>query len=202
MRNFQIDFKRYTFNEEDDWGDYDNGKPRKGHFDKLGYCRHNYKCNDGKHHNYLEHVAKWEYFNGKIPEGMEIDHKKPIRNGGTNKLSNLRLVNHKENMNNETTIDNFKKSKEIISDESRKKMSDAKKGKPNLSLSKPVYQYTLDGNFIKEWPSASEAARNITKNGFNNCIVRCCNGGYYSIGRGKWVNINQYKGFKWSYNYE
>ena len=26
MRNYYADYSRYSFNPEDDWGDYDNGK--------------------------------------------------------------------------------------------------------------------------------------------------------------------------------
>ena len=56
----------------------------------------------------------------------------------------------------------------------------------NGKLSKPAYQYTLNGELVKIWPSVSEAARN----GFNHTsISRCCNG-----------KIKNYKNYKWSYN--
>ena len=105
-REYIVDYNRYTFNAEDDWGDYDNGVYRKGFIDKNGYCYHMYKCNDGKRHSMSEHIAKWEYFNGRIPDGLEIDHIIPVRNGGTNKLSNLRLVTKKENANNPLSLEN------------------------------------------------------------------------------------------------
>lgn len=110
-RNYQVDYSRYTFNADDDWGDYDNGKYREGSNDDEGYRRHNYWCDDGKRHNMLEHTAKWEFFNGRIPEGMEIDHVLPIRIGGTNNLCNLRICTHKENINNAETIKLFSKIK-------------------------------------------------------------------------------------------
>lgn len=188
--------KRYTFNAEDDWGDYDNGKPRAGHFTK-GYCCHNYKCDDGKHHNFLEHRVKWKYFNGDIPEGYEIDHIIPVKNGGTNKLSNLRIVPHKDNMNNKKTIENFKKAKEHISEDTKKKISESKKGKTNIALAKKVLQYNLNGTFIKEFDSASDAAR--AKNTFNTLIIRCCNGGFFSKKRNKWVNVSQSLGYIWKW---
>lgn len=50
----------------------------------------------------------WEAFNGKIPEGYEIDHINTIRND--NRLENLRLFTHKENCNNPLTIENYKQS--------------------------------------------------------------------------------------------
>ena len=104
--------KGYTFIAEDDWGCYnEKGRYLKGTFDKDGYCAHNrVLCDDGKHHNLREHNMKWEYFNGEIPEDKVIDHIIPISNGGTNKLSNLRLVTPKENSNNQMTRRNLSKA--------------------------------------------------------------------------------------------
>ena len=59
------------------------------------------------------------------------------------------------------------------SEESKKKMSDKKKGIPNEKLSKKVLQFTLTGEFIREWPSAAECGRN----GFDRSSVSaCCRG--------------------------
>ena len=59
------------------------------------------------------------------------------------------------------------------SEEARRKMSLAKKGKPNVKLSKPVIQLTLDGEFVREWESAKEAGRN----GFDSsAVTKCCRG--------------------------
>ena len=88
------------------------------------------------------------------------------------------------------------------SDETKKKMRDSKKGKPapnkgkpmseeqkkklkNGKLSKRVLQFTLTGEFIREWPSTAECERN----GFDSSAVgRCCNGKRKSA-----------YGFKWCY---
>ena len=52
-------------------------------------------------------------------------------------------------------------------------------------VSKKVYQYTLDGTFIKEWPSTAECGRN----GFNQGhVASCCRG-----------DKKQYKGYLWKY---
>ena len=60
--------------------------------------------------------------------------------------------------------------------------------------SKKVYQYTLNGELVKIWDSVNEAGRS----GFqSSCISLCCNGGRYK--NGKWMNIKQHKGYKWSY---
>lgn len=51
--------------------------------------------------------------------------------------------------------------------------------------SKPVLQYTLDGEFVREWPSIMEAARNGYYQGH---VVACCQG-----------KRKAHKGFIWKY---
>ena len=81
--------------------------------------------------------------------------------------------------------------------ETKKKISLSKKGKPSPNkgkpmseeqkkkLSKKVLQFTLDGEFIREWPSTAECERN----GFNHSAVSaCCNG-----------KLKSAYGFKWCY---
>lgn len=66
----------------------------------------------------------------------------------------------------------------------------------NSDKSKQVYQYTMDGELVKIWSSTREAGRN----GYNQRhISDCCNGGFYYKSRGKWINVTQHKGFRWSY---
>ena len=60
-----------------------------------------------------------------------------------------------------------------------------RKALTNGKCSKKVLQFTLDGEFVREWPSISECSRN----GFNKGnVCACC--------RGK---KPQYKGFLWMY---
>ena len=59
-------------------------------------------------------------------------------------------------------------------------------GTRNEKVSKKVYQYTLDGEFVREWKSTAECGRN----GFRQSSVsKCC------LGKQK-----SHKGFIWSYN--
>lgn len=44
------------------------------------------------------HRIIWEMHNGRIPEGMEIDHINHIKTD--NRIENLRLVSHKQNLSN------------------------------------------------------------------------------------------------------
>ena len=200
-RNYQVDYSRYSFKAEDDWGDYDNGEQREGYF-KDGYCCHSYLCNDGKWHRIAEHIAKWEYFNGKIPEGLVVDHIIPIKNGGTNKLSNLRIGTQDDNMNNEISIDNMKKAakERWNNDEYANNMleirnTDSYKEKQrlihlnNTSTSKKVGQYDkITGELIRIWESTMEAERQL---GIKNAnISACCL---------KKPHYNSAGGYKWDY---
>lgn len=192
MRNYSVDYDRYTFEAEDDWGDYDYGKPRTGYINKNGYVVHRYLCDDGKWHTVFEHIAKWEYFNGKIPEGMEIDHIQPVKDGGTNYFGNLRLVTHKENMRNPTTLAKMKASSK---DEDRnRKISNKLKGKKKTEEHrrnaakghwKKVYQYTKELELVKIWDSPKQADE---EGYFYKSIMRCCRG-----------ERKTHKGYRWSY---
>lgn len=72
-------------------------------------------------------------------------------------------------------------------EETRKKLSEAKKGIPNIKLSKPVLQIDKNTNeIIAEFLSISEAQRQL---GYNQSgISNCCNG-----------NRKTCCGFKWQY---
>ena len=52
------------------------------------------------------------------------------------------------------------------------------------STSKPVKQYSIDGEFIQEWPSQSAASRisHVPRTNIN----KCCNGERESAGNFKW----------------
>ena len=81
------------------------------------------------------------------------------------------------------------------SDETKQKISKVHKGKPahnkgkpmseeqKKKLSKKVLQFTLDDEFIREWPSVAEVGRN----GYNfSHIAACCRGEYKSAYGYKW----------------
>lgn len=75
-------------------------------------CRHGYIQVDlkkeGKRKSFYVHRLVWEAFNGRIPEGLEVDHKNTKRSD--NNLHNLRLKTHQDNLNNPSTIENKIKS--------------------------------------------------------------------------------------------
>lgn len=128
----------------------------------------------------------------------EVDHLIPVNDGGTDEVFNLKWCTHEENMNN--PISKLKQENRCgdknpmfgkhHTEVAKKKMSEARKGKKfNMPLnnagSKKVYQYTLEGELVKIWPSVAECKRN----GFDNgTISKCCNG-----------KEKTHKGYIWSY---
>lgn len=80
-------------------------------------------------------------------------------------------------------------------DETKEKISKGLQNHPEKS--KTVYQYTLDKNLVKIYPSTREAARQTGYNQAN--IWSCCTGGFFSKKRNKWINRIQYNGYIWSY---
>ena len=66
-----------------------------------------------------------------------------------------------------------------------KRVSDTQINDQNKS--KKVIQFTLDGEFVREWPSVNECRRN----GFNQGhVAACCRGN---------TKLKTYKGYKWKY---
>lgn len=118
---------------------------------------------DKKKKRFLVHRLVAEAF---IPNPLnlpQINHKD--ENPSNNKVSNLEWCDNKYNHNYGTI---------------NKRVAD--------KLSKPVLQFTLNGEFVREWSSTAECGRN----GFDfSAVAKCC--------RGK---LKQYKGFIWKYKGE
>ena len=168
----------------DRWVDGKNGNKRfvKGRILKpsLGRDRGGYPhvilSNNGVKKTCSAHKLIFEAFNGKVPEGYEINH--IDENKQNNILSNLNLLTHEANMRWGTHNERV-----------------AKANTNNKLRSKSVIQKYLDGKVIKIWPSLHEIEREL---GYNNShIAECCRGGFYR--KGKWINITQAYGYLWQY---
>lgn len=121
------------------------------------------------------HRIVWESFNGKIPEGMQVNH---INEDKTdNRLENLNLMNPRDNINWGTR-----------NRRAGKKISNSRRGKRYPKGGKPVLQYTLDNVFIKRYECADYAEDDLHKANCQANISACC--------RGK---LKTAYGYKWKY---
>jgi hypothetical protein len=71
------------------------GTSLKFKIDYDGYCLFSASYHH-KHKYYRVHRFIWEYFNGPIPKELQINHINGIKTD--NRLGNLELVTHKENI--------------------------------------------------------------------------------------------------------
>lgn len=186
------------------------------------YIINEFRLIDGSSNSFQRHRVIWFYFNGNIPEGMQIDHIDGDKLN--NSLSNLRCVTSYENTHNPKTYQKFLEA--VKSKEHRENLSKALAGtkmseerykkcfpfffkdghetsqeirnKISDKNSKPIDQIDLEtGEIVHSWKSASEAARQLNINVAS--INKCCNGGEFDKRRNKWTNITQYKGYRWTY---
>lgn len=123
-------------------------------------------CKNSKLKAYRVNRLVYEAFNGSIPEGLQVNHINEIKTD--NRLENLNLMTHKENCNWGTGIE--RRAKKQI----------------NGKCSKPVLQYDLNDNLVKEYPSIRQVER---ETGFaNQNIINCCKG-----------KLKQAYGYIWKY---
>ena len=145
-----------------------------------------------------------------------VDHILPVKNEGTDSIENLHLIPRPDNARNPISRKNNSKAKKEIyknpekrkwiselnkgrklSNETKKKISESHKGKhhsPETEFKKgctpwnkkKVYQYTKNGEFIKEWNTPTDVEKELGI--WKTAIYMCCNGKLKSTG-----------GFKWSY---
>lgn len=103
------------------------------------------------------------------PNGYKcIDHINNIKTD--NRVENIRWCDYKMNMNNPITKNKVDKIRSSICRQDWY----IDKQRYSQSHSKKVLQYNLNGEFIKEWRTISEAAR--AYNTSVQAISRCCNG--------------------------
>ena len=114
-----------------------------------------YKNKKAKHYTLHRLVAEAYIPN---PENLpEINHKD--ENKANNCLQNLEWCNHKYNHNYGTINERISNSKKI-----------------------PILQYTLDGEFIREWSSATDVGKDVNTN-----ILHCLKGRTNSAYGYKWI---------------
>lgn len=113
--------------------------------DKKGYLYVNlYKDKEGSRY-YIHRLVAMAYISN--PENLpQVNHKD--ENKANNCLQNLEWCDAKYNINYGNCITKISNSKKI-----------------------PILQYTLDGEFIKEWPSATDVGKEV-----KSFICKCLKG--------------------------
>jgi hypothetical protein len=78
------------------WKSHKSGYVMHPNKDRLGYKRYHLTDKNGERRSYSAHRMMYETFIGEIPPGYDVDH---INNQkGDNRLINLQLLTHRENV--------------------------------------------------------------------------------------------------------
>lgn len=168
-REALIDFSKYEIRE--------NGTIFSKHFKREldgtltddGYNRVCMKDIHGDFNKYLTNRVIYTFFNGEIPEGMEVNHKD--ENKLNNSIDNLNLLSHIDNSNWGTRNErissthhlNKKCAGRIVSDETRNKISRSQKERLSKfeeasKCFKKRWIYDDDFNLVKVCDSNKECA--------------------------------------------
>lgn len=129
-----------------------NGGYTYGYYDADGYFVYDLSIN-GKRKKIRINKLVYETFVGEIPEGYDIHHKNGIRDD--NRVENLELIHKSDHAKRHIEEHKEKTLKAIIE-----------------KNSKPICQYTLNGEFVAEYESLAEAERQTGIPTSNICF--CC----------------------------
>lgn len=169
----EVDFDCYEIHKDGTIISKYYGKPLKGSIHKNGYVTAKFKLKDGRRHPILWHKVIWQYYNGDIPEGIQINH--IDENKTNNAISNLNLMTPDGNANWGTR---------------NSRISETKTNIP--SMSKKVAQINKNtGEVICVYPSLREAER--IGHFDSGAVSACCKNKYMREGN------NIYKNFIWKY---
>ena len=111
------------------------------------------------------------------------ENKPQVNHKDEDKTNNFVFLNEDGTVNKEKSNLEWKTPKENSNHGTRNER--IAKANTNGKLSKKVLQFTLDGEFIREYPSIMECSRNGFK---QSAVCNCCNG-----------KLPHYKGFLWMY---
>lgn len=170
------DFPNYMVSSEGRVKNIKYNRLLKPRFNDRGYISF-VLYNNGKNHTFRVNRLVAQIFIPNPENKPYIDHINGIRDD--NRVCNLRWATHKENMNNPQT-------KLKLRNNNGQKIATEYAIVKN---SKPIVQFSKNGDFIRKWDSASIAEQNGKFNA--NTIRDCCKGKRKTCG-----------GYKWHYYYK
>ena len=116
---------------------------------------------------FLIHILVATAFIGPKPKGYEVNH--IDGNKLNNSVDNLEWVTRKRN------------TRHAIENNLRKACNTLGKTGARNRLSKPILQYDINGNFIKEWIGIAETARTLN---YKECSISACLNGRHKTAHG------------------
>ena len=150
---------------------------------KTGYQQVRLSKNGKKDTFYVHRIVAETFLPN--PENLpQVNHK---IEGDKGKTINMVFFNEDGTIDKERTTIEWVTPKENNNYATRNERADKAISEANTNgkLSKKVLQFTLDDEFVREWPSVAECGRNGFCQGH---VSRCCNG-----------KRKSHKGFKWCY---
>ena len=151
-------YPNYTISDKGEIVNTNTNKELKGYIRKDGYVIISLSKGGKKYKCYLHRLGAETFIPN--PDNLpQVNHKD--ENKTNNCVSNLEWITPKDNCNYGTRNE-----------------------RQGLGHSKPIEQYDLDGNLIKEWDSAAQVERDL---GFNHQnISKCCLGQQKTAYNYKW----------------
>ena len=146
----------------------------KGYVNRDGYTTFHISLK-GQVYLLSAHVYVAKHFIPNPNNYPQVLHKKAVSDGGTNYINNLYWGTQKDNMR-----DRRNENKYVVSNENREKISQL--------FSKPIKQYSLNGELIKTWKSANEASLKLHID--SSSIRKCCRGTQKQTGGFMWRTID------------
>ena len=151
-------YPNYTISDKGEIVNTNTNKELKGYIRKDGYVIISLSKGGKKYKCYLHRLVAETFIPN--PDNLpQVNHKDEDKTN--NCVSNLEWITPKDNCNYGTRNE-----------------------RQGLGHSKPIQQYDLEGNFIKEWDSAAQVERDL---GFNHQnISKCCLGQQKTAYNYKW----------------
>ena len=151
-------YPNYTISDKGEIVNTNTNKELKGYIRKDGYVIISLSKGGKKYKCYLHRLVAETFIPN--PDNLpQVNHKDEAKTN--NCVSNLEWITPKDNCNYGTRNE-----------------------RQGLGHSKPIEQYDLDGNLIKEWDSAAQVERDL---GFNHQnISKCCLGQQKTAYNYKW----------------